>query len=68
MVICNDAHKSPLGEDNWLSLMMFGFHPWDVREVWVDGSQRYVYGDTAPYDGVACRAAARSIWDRMTTL
>jgi len=68
LVICNDAHKSPLSEDNWLSLMLFGFHPWDVREVWVDGSQRYAYGDAAPYDGVACRSAARRIWDRMAAI
>jgi cytosine/adenosine deaminase-related metal-dependent hydrolase len=65
-VVCNQGHKSPLTEDNWLSLLLFGFHPWDVREVWVNGVSRYVYGDTSPYDGVACRAAAKRLWDGLS--
>lgn len=67
-VICNQGHKSPLTGDNWLSLMLFGFHPWDVREVWVDGVSRFVYGDSAPYDGVEVRAAAKRIWDKMAAV
>jgi len=67
-VICNEGHKSPLTADNWLSLLLFGFHPWDVREVWVDGVSRYVYGDTTPYDGVACRAAAKKLWDGLNAI
>ncbi len=67
-LICNAGHKSPMSEDNWLSLMLFGFHPWDVREVWVGADQKYSYGDPSPYDGVACRAAAKRIWDGMATL
>lgn len=67
-VICNQGHKSPLSGDNWLSLLLFGFHPWDIREVWVDGVPRFLYGDAAPYDGVAVRAAAKRIWDKMSAV
>jgi len=67
-VICNQGHKSPLSGDNWLSLLLFGFHPWDIREVYVDGVRRFNYGDAAPYDGVSVRAAAKRIWDKMSAV
>ncbi|MBU1072749.1 hypothetical protein KKG45_05840 [bacterium] len=46
-------------------MMLFGFHPWDIAEVYVGGERRYRRGDPAPYDGKACRDAARRIWDGM---
>ena len=45
--------------------VLFGFHPWDIAEVFVGGARRYRRGDPAPYDGQACRDAARRIWDGM---
>ncbi len=64
-LICDAHQKTPLETDNWLGMMLFGFHPWDIAEVYVGGKRRYRRGDPAPYDGQACRDAARRIWDGM---
>jgi cytosine/adenosine deaminase-related metal-dependent hydrolase len=67
-LICHSDQKTPLHADNWLSMIIFGFHPWDISEVWVGGQRRYARGDAAPYDGAACRAAAQRIWNGMQKL
>ncbi|MBC8424315.1 amidohydrolase family protein [bacterium] len=67
-LICEAHQRTPLETDNWLGMMLFGFHPWDIAEVYVSGERRYRRGDPAPYDGQACRDAARRIWDRMKRL
>ncbi len=64
-LICNAYQKTPLQGDNWLGMMLFGFHPWDIAEVWVGGERRYRRGDPAPYDGRAAQEAAQRVWDGM---
>ncbi len=67
LIGCEDQ-KQPLHQGNWLGLLLFGMQPRLIQEVWVDGAPRYRRGDPAPYDGKACRAAAKRIWDRMANL
>lgn len=67
-IVLNPGQRTPLSTDNWLSMTLFGFHPWDIFYVYCDGRRVYTRGDLAPYDGEACRAAARKIWDGMTRI
>jgi len=67
-LICDAHQKTPLTADNWLGMMLFGFHPWDIAEVYVGGACKYRRGDPAPYDGQASRDAAQRIWDGMKAL
>jgi len=67
-LICDAHQKTPLTADNWLGMMLFGFHPWDIAEVYVGGMCKYRRGDPAPYDGQASRDAAQRIWDGMKAL
>ncbi|MHB8080452.1 MAG: hypothetical protein ACYDIE_14515, partial [Candidatus Krumholzibacteriia bacterium] len=57
--------RTPLDPDNWLSLMLFGFHASQIAAVYVGGRRVYRAGDPAPIDVVRCQAAARRVWDGM---
>ncbi len=65
-IVLHAGQRTPLTSDNWLSLTMFGFHPWDIECVYCDGRRVYAEGDAEPYDGKACRDTARRIWNAMT--
>lgn len=67
-LVCGQNQKCPMTQDNWLSLTMFGFHPWDIVDVYVGGLRRFRRGDPTPYDGQACREAAQRIWTGMQNL
>jgi cytosine/adenosine deaminase-related metal-dependent hydrolase len=67
-LICNEDQKTPLHSDNWLGMLLFAFHPWDILEVWCGGNKTYRRGDKAPFDGKLCRDAAQRIWDGMEKL
>ena len=57
--------RTPLDPDNWLSLMLFGFHASQIAEVYVGGRRVYRAGDPAPIETARCHAAARRVWDAL---
>jgi len=68
LIVLNPGQRTPLTTDNWLSMTLFGFHPWDIQYVFCDGRRVYARGDQEPYDGEACRNAAQRIWDGMVRM
>ncbi len=68
LVILAAGQSTPLEPDNWLDLVLFGFHPWDIDAVLVGGRTVWEPGRAAPYDPAACREAARRTWDVMRGL
>ncbi len=65
LIVCSPYQKSPLLPENWLSLMLFGFHASHIASVYVGGRRIFRAGDAAPYDPAACQAAAKRLWDTM---
>jgi cytosine/adenosine deaminase-related metal-dependent hydrolase len=65
LIVMQEAQRTPLGPDNWLAMLIFAFHPWNIDSVYVGGRRIYRLGDPPPYDPQLCQAAARRVWDAM---
>ncbi len=64
-IILDTFRKTPLATDNWLSHLLFCFHPRDVASVYVGGRRVYARGDTPPADAAFLQDTAARIWRQM---
>ncbi len=64
-IILDTFRKTPLTTDNWLSHLLFSFHPWDIAAVYVGGTQVFQRGDTPPADARYLQDTATRIWKHM---
>ena len=65
LIVLNDYQKTPLTSDTWLNHLLFDFHPWDIREVWVGGRRAYRTGDEPPLAAAEVQNTAARLWKTM---
>ncbi|PIV81538.1 hypothetical protein COW53_03785 [bacterium CG17_big_fil_post_rev_8_21_14_2_50_64_8] len=64
-IVLDNFRKTPLDQENWLSHLLFCFHPWDIAAVYVGGSRVYARGDAPPADAALLQETAARIWKLM---
>ncbi len=64
-IVLDTFRKTPLEEDNWLSHLLFCFHPWDIAAVYVSGAPVYRRGDAPPADAAFLQDTAARLWKTM---
>ncbi|MDX2474686.1 MAG: hypothetical protein QNL91_13370, partial [Candidatus Krumholzibacteria bacterium] len=64
-LLLDKFQKTPLTSDNWLSHLLFDFHPWDIQAVYVGGRRVYLSGDSPPVDAANLQEAAARVWKTM---
>ncbi len=67
-IVLDTFRKTPLTADNWLSHLLFCFHPRDIASVFVGGKRVFNRGDTPPIEGRLLRETAARIWKHMGLL
>jgi cytosine/adenosine deaminase-related metal-dependent hydrolase len=65
LLVLNSYQKTPLTTETWLNHLLFDFHPWDIREVWVGGRRAYRVGDEPPLAAQEVQDTAARLWEAM---